>query len=83
MNQHVTIVGKGDMFFRVTGARETARGYPKFSSWGHTLELINAQPVVHVPILAHNLEYITKDHIAMHTILNKLKMTSFFSFLVV
>ena len=29
------------------------------------------------------LEYVTKDHIAMHTILLKLKMALFFSFLVV
>ena len=28
------------------------------------------------------LEYITKDHIATHTILNKLKTALFFSFLV-
>ena len=33
--------------------------------------------------ITKQLEYVTKDHIAMHTILNKLKMTLFFSFLVV
>ena len=33
--------------------------------------------------ITKQLEYVTKDHIAIHTILNKLKTTLFFSFLVV
>ena len=41
------------MSFRIVGARETARECPKFSSWRHSQELINARPVAHVPTLAH------------------------------
>ena len=37
----------------------------------------------HRQYITKQLEYVTKDHIATHTILNKLKTTLFFSFLVV
>ena len=33
--------------------------------------------------ITKQLKYITKDHLAMNTILNKLKMALFFSFLVI
>ena len=45
---------KGTCLSELLESGKRPRGCPKFSSWGHSQELISARPIAHVPTLAHN-----------------------------
>ena len=46
--------GRRGHVFQNCWSQGNSWGCPRFLSWGHSQELINAQPVAHIPTLAHN-----------------------------